>query len=186
METWAWVALLVFFLVFGAAAAWWFLGRRRTGKLGRQLGAEYDRTVEQAGSTNEAEPELARREERGEHPEIRRLPDRQRERFADEWRAVQARFMDDPAGAIAEAAFLATEVMQARGYPVTDFDERAADLAVHHPHVVEHYRSARSIADQSERGPAATEELRQGMVHYRALFDELLERKSGDRYDVAS
>ena len=99
----------------------------------------------------------------------------ERDRSIESWRAVQARFVDDPGQAIADADRLVTEVMRVRGYPVTDFEQRAADVSVDHPRVVENYRAAFAIARRSEGGEASTEELRQALVYYRALFEELLD-----------
>lgn len=180
MDTWTWIALLVVALLLGAAVAWFLKDRMGRRRLRQRFGPEYDRTVEEAGDRREAELELKRREERIEHLEIRRLPMEERGRFARDWEDVQARFVDDPTGAIADADGLVAEVMRARGYPVGDFEQRAGDISVDHPHVVEHYRAARAIAVRSERGQAGTEELRQAMQHYRALFEDLLEAK-GER-----
>ena len=128
-----------------------------------------------SGDRGKAEAELARRAERVKALHIRPLEPAQRARFADAWRADQARFVDDPTQAVAEADRLVGELMQARGYPVGDFEQRAADVSVDHPHVVENYRTAHDIAVRQARGEADTEALRKAMVHYRALFDDLLD-----------
>ena len=122
-----------------------------------------------------AERELESREKRVERLHIRALDPRDRERFAEAWREDQKRFVDDPKGAVMEADRLVTEVMKARGYPVADFDERVDYISVDHPRVVENYRAARVIVDRHKRGEAGTEDLRQALIYYRALFDELLE-----------
>jgi len=163
--------------VVGAAA--WYVGlrRRHTEDLRSRYGTEYSRAVNELGSQRRAEHELERREERVEALEIRPLAPEQRTRFTQEWRNVQSLFVDDPGGAISRADGLVEEVMKVRGYPVSDFDQRAADLSVHHARVVENYRAAREIAERHRRGAASTEELRRAMVHYRELFQDLLEER---------
>ncbi len=148
--------------------------RRRSDELQAQFGPEYQRTVSAQGTRRDAEKELAARQERVEQLHIRELSAEQSGRYARQWRDVQAQFVDDPEQAIAEADRLVTEVMQARGYPMVEFEQRAADVSVDHPHVVEHYRAAHDIAGRSARAQADTEDLRQAMVHYRALFDDLI------------
>jgi hypothetical protein len=161
--------------VVGAGA--WYVGlrRRRTEDLRTRYGTEYSRTVSELGSQRRAEDELAKRQERVDALEIRPLLADQRAMFAQQWRGVQALFVDDPGGAIGRADGLVEEVMKVRGYPVSDFDQRAADLSVHHARVIENYRAAREIAERHRRGAASTEELRRAMVHYRELFQDLLE-----------
>ncbi len=175
MESWAWLALIALALVAGLLAAWLVLQRRRSAYLRERFGPEYERAVQQIGDRRRAETELERREKRVEQLQIRPLPLSEAQRFADAWRKVQARFVDDPSGAVADADRLVAEVMQARGYPVGEFEQRAADISVGHSDVVEHYRAAHRIALANERGQATTEDLRQAMVHYRALFGHLLE-----------
>jgi hypothetical protein len=174
MPVWAWVliGIGVFALVIIAAGAWM---RRRTGRLQERFGPEYDRTVQKRGSRRRAEGELASRVERREQFEIRPLSAEARERYRASWTNVQAQFVDDPAGAITAADELVGSTMSERGYPMGDFERRAADVSVDHPQVVERYRSAHGIARKNERGEATTEDLRQAMQHYRALFEELLE-----------
>jgi hypothetical protein len=168
------VAIVVGVLVL-AAVGWYLWQRRRSEALQARYGSEYDRAVHQVGDKRRAESELLKRQERVEHLEIRALAAEERGRFVEQWRAVQARFVDDPKGAVGDADRLVEEVMKARGYPVADFDQRAADLSVHHPSVVANYRAARDIAARHRRGEASTEDLRQAMVHYRELFADLLE-----------
>lgn len=158
-----------------AAAGWYLWQRRRSEELRARFGPEYERTVSEAGDRREAEAELVRRQERVEHLQIRPLIAEQRGGYVQQWRTVQARFVDDPKGAVSDADLLVEDVMKARGYPVADFDQRAADLSVHHPRVVDNYRAARDIARRHRRGEASTEDLRQAMVHYRELFEDLLE-----------
>lgn len=148
--------------------------RRRSAHLKEHFGPEYDRAIEAAGSPSKAEAELAEREKRVEKLNLRPLVHSERENFMRRWSEVQARFVDDPPRAVAFADALLGEVMKARGYPVSDFDQRAGDISVEHPGVVEHYRTAHDIALRHERGQASTEDLRQAMIHYRALFDELV------------
>jgi hypothetical protein len=174
MDVLVW-ALVVVALVAIAAAAWFFLQKRRTEQLREGFGPEYDRTVEEVGDRRRAESELDARRKRIAALDIRPLTPDERARFADAWQATQARFVDDPDAAIGDADQLVGEVMQTRGYPVGEFEQRAADVSVDHPEVVSNYRAAHRIALDRERGGAGTEDLRQAMVHYRALFDELLE-----------
>jgi hypothetical protein len=179
METWVWIVIAAAVVAVVLLAIFWTAGRkRRTGHLREGFGPEYDRTVEEAGSRRKAESDLADREKRREELDIRPLAPGTRDRFADRWSTVQERFVDDPSGALSEAHTLVIEVMGARGYPTDDFEQRAADVSVDHPHVVENYRSAHEI---SERSDADTEDQRQGMKHYRALFDELLEAEPAAR-----
>jgi FtsZ-interacting cell division protein ZipA len=148
--------------------------RRRSEHLKSRFGREYEHALETKGDRTKAETELAARQKRVEKLDIRPLDDSERQRFTTRWSEVQARFVDDPPRAVAFADALLAEVMKARGYPVSDFEQRAGDISVDHPNVVEHYRAGHDIALRHERGQASTEELRQAMIHYRALFDELV------------
>jgi hypothetical protein len=165
-----------------AIAALVFWQRQRTTHLHQRYGPEYERTVDELGRRR-AEAELVRREKRVEKLDIRPLTPEQRHRFAGEWRAVQARFVDDPAGAVTDGDRLVEAAMKARGYPIADFDQRIADLSVHHARVVENYRDARDIARRHRSGDANTEDLRHAMVCYRELFADLLEDPSALRLD---
>jgi hypothetical protein len=169
------VGILVAVIVVGVAAWYVAMQRRRTQDLRTLYGPEYTRTVSQVGDQRRAEDELVRRQERVDALEIRPLSAEQRGAFTQQWRNVQAMFVDDPRGAVTRADGLVEEVMKTRGYPVSDFDQRAADLSVHHGRVVENYRAAREIAIRHRRGMATTEDLRQAMVYYRELFQDLLE-----------
>ena len=170
------IVIIVAAVAIVGAAAWYVaLQRRHTDQLRTRYGTEYSRTVSELGSERSAQRELDRRQERVEALEIRPLLLEQRTRFSQEWRNVQSLFVDDPGGAISRADGLVEEVMKVRGYPVSDFDQRAADLSVHHARVVENYRAARDVAEKHRRGAASTEELRRAMVHYRELFQDLLE-----------
>src|SRR5271165_4528617 len=164
---------LVAVLAVGIAAS--FLQRkRRTERLRTQFGgAEYARAVEKDGRRN-AEAGLEGRAQRVEGFHVRPLASGDRARFVESWRGVQARFVDGPAGAVAEADQLLGDVMSTRGYPVSDFEQRAADISVDHPLVLENYRKAHEIALRQTQGQASTEDLRQAMIHYRTLFEELV------------
>ena len=177
------VVVVVLLLVGGLVAARLGTKKRRSKQLRDRFGPEYDRAVDQHGGRKEAEENLTERQERREGLDIRPLEPDQQQRFAEEWRRVQGRFVDAPQEAVRESDHLVKEVMRQRGYPVEDFDQRADDISVDHPHVVENYRSAGHIAERNERGEAGTEDLRQATVHYRALFEELLETNvTGDRH----
>ena len=157
-----------------AIAAFVISRRRRSEHLRQHFGREYEHALETTGDRSKAEAELAEREKRVGKLDLRSLDGKERDQFVARWTEVQARFVDDPPRAVAAADGLLGEVMTARGYPVRDFDQRAGDISVDHPTVVEHYRTAHDIAVRHERGQADTEELRQAMIHYRALFDELV------------
>jgi predicted nucleic acid-binding protein len=179
------IVLVVAALAIGAGAAFFFLRRRKSDDLRRSFGREYGRTVAETGDRGRAERELEQRRERVDQLQIRPLPAGEAERYARGWREVQKRFVDEPEAVVADADRLITEVMQRRGYPVADFEQRAADLSVHHARVVDNYRSAQQLAERSRNGGASTEDLRQAMVHYRVLFEDLLESRTptegGDR-----
>lgn len=150
--------------------------RRRSQELQDRFGPEYDRTVRETGDRARAEAELEQRRKRVERLTIRPLTREDAIRYTDAWSAVQARFVDDPNGAVTEADQLLGEVMSKRGYPVGDFDQRADDISVNHPRIVEHYRAGHSIARRHAKGEASTEDLRQAMIHYRELFASLTGR----------
>ncbi len=154
---------------------WLVERKRRSEKLRQKFGPEYDRVVLQQGDAHKAEAMLAEREKRVSKFSIRHLTMADRERYVNEWAAVQRRFVDDPAMAVMEADSLVTALMAARGYPMTDFEQRAADISVNYPRVVQNYRAARLIVGRHSKGQATTEEMRQAMVHYRSLFEELVE-----------
>jgi hypothetical protein len=171
--------ILIAVILLAAVAAWAFL-QRRTNTLRRRFGPEYDRAVGEYGNRLRAEQALEHRAERTEKYHIHSLAREEQQRFMEEWRIAQTRFVDDPALAIRDADRLVGEVMRQRGYPMADFDRRAEDLSVDHPHVIRNYRAAHDIAVADQRGTADTEDLRRGMVHYRELFDELLEIQPAD------
>jgi len=175
MPVWGWALVAVAVVAVVALIAWRALAARRTRTLRARFGPEYERTTTALGDRREAEAELAARQERREQLHIRPLPAEARQRYAQQWQAAQAQFVDSPAGAIAAADGLLAAVMQQRGYPMDDFEQRAADVSVDHPAVVDNYRKAQAISLRSGRGEASTEDLRQAMQHYRSLFDELLD-----------
>lgn len=158
--------------------------RRRSARLKEHFGPEYDRAVQQHGNPRLAEAELAERENRVHKLSIHPLSSADRESYAQEWSAVQRRFVDDPAIAVTEADRLVNRVMASRGYPMGDFEQRAADVSVSYPEVVQNYRAAREIVSRHSRGESSTEDLRQAMVHYRSLFDELLESSKAEKTGV--
>ena len=169
------IVIIAVVVVAIAAIAFYVWQRRQSQVLAARYGPEYQRVVSDAGSRHRGEAELRRREERVEHFTIRPLSAQQQTDYLRQWRATQARFVDDPEAAIADANTLVEDVMKTRGYPLSDFDQRAADLSVHHSRVVDNYRAARDIAQRQRRGDASTEDLRQAMVYYRGLFEDLLE-----------
>ena len=175
MDTLGWIAIIVGLLV-AAVVIWYLVKQSRSRELQRDFGPEYDRTMARAGNRGLAESDLRERRERVDALDVRPLSRSDDDRFASEWTKVQAEFVDAPAEAVTDADELIQQVMAARGYPVEDFDRRAADVSVEHPDVVENYRSAHSITvkEAREDGDANTEALRKAMVYYRSLFDELL------------
>jgi hypothetical protein len=156
--------------------------RFRSAQLRQRFGPEYDRAVEEFGSPGRADRALAARERRVERIRIRDLSEADRARFSASWNAIQGQFVDDPAGAVVGANELIKEVMRVRGYPADDFDQRVADLSVDHATVVQHYRAARALTRDAtvdaQQGTVDTEALRQAVVHYRALFSDLLQESA--------
>ena len=150
---------------------------QKTKNLRQHFGREYAHVVEQTNSRKEAEAELEARQERVETYDIHPLSEEERREFAAAWLQTQALFVDEPAAAVAQADTQVVRVMEARGYPVADFEQQAADLSVAHPNFVENYRLAHRIARANKRGQASTEECRKALIYYRALFEELLENK---------
>jgi hypothetical protein len=169
---WVFVAVVVVLLaIIGVLVA----RQQRSRKLKADFGPEYDRVIAERGDQRSAENELASRRKRVSEFEIRPLAPADRERYVERWGATQRQFVDEPEAAVREAHLLVQQVMHDRGYPVDeDFKQRAADLSLDHPDVVENYRAAQSISLRAEQGQADTEQLRQAMVHFRALFDDLL------------
>lgn len=164
--------------------AWYTTRKRRTEILRSRFGPEYDRTVREIGP-GRAEALLLERERRVEKFSLRELTAEERERLTSQWRIVQSRFVDIPKEAVTAADRLVDRLMLARGYPMTDFEQRAADISVDHPRVVDNYRAAHQIALRHRRGEATTEDLRKAILYYRSLFDDLLQEPLGHRRGVA-
>jgi hypothetical protein len=180
MPVWGWILIAVAVVaVVAVVVARSMMARRRSQQLQQRFGPEYEHTMEQASNRREAEAELAEREKRRDSLTIVELDDDARERYAQSWQQVQADFVDSPKTAVDEADSLVTDVMRARGYPMDEFDQRAADVSVDHPEVVGHYREGHRLSQLGSRGAASTEDLRQAMRHYRELFRELLGSSSG-------
>lgn len=178
MPVWGWVLIAAAIVVIAAVAILVTRSansRKRTERLKERFGPEYERTVGEAGEQSGAEDELAARERKRDKLDIIPLLPGAREKYADSWRTVQTAFVDNPSSAVGDADRLVTQVMRDRGYPIDDFDQRAADISVDHPKVVENYRTAHSIYLLQEEGDVGTEDQREAFVHYRALFEKLLE-----------
>ena len=179
MDTKTIVAIVIVVIVVVMAVIVFALERkRRSQRLREHFGPEYDRLLREQGDPRKTEAVLADREKRVEKFSVRALSREDKLRYADEWAKVQKQFVDDPAMAVNEADNLVTVVMSARGYPMSNFEQRSADISVHYPRVVQNYRAARVISLRNATGQATTEELRQALVYYRSLFDELLETTS--------
>ncbi|MDX6409619.1 MAG: hypothetical protein QOE13_2690 [Gaiellaceae bacterium] len=179
MNTWVWIVIGMAVAVVVVGVLISALRTRRSRSLQDRFGREYDRTVDKAGGRREAEQELKEREKRHDELELRPLSQDARDRYLEQWQVTQGRFVDDPTGAVSEADDLVQRVMRDRGYPVDDFEQRAADISVEHPELVEKYRTANGIARASERGETSTDDLRHSVRHYRALFVELLAADDG-------
>ena len=177
MPTWAYILIAIAVIVVLAIVAYTALQARKRKELKETFGPEYDRAISDAPTRKEAETELQERKERREQFAIRPLAPAARNAYLQQWQQTQARFVDDPQGAINEADDLIQQVMRERGYPVENFDQRAADLSVDHGDVVDHYREGHAIARRNVHGDADTEELRQAFKHYKALFEDLLESR---------
>ncbi len=169
------VVLLVALLI---AAASYLTSRRKTERLRQHYGPEYERLVTETGDQKAAEKELTARQRKRDKLDITPLPQSARNDFSTRWNQVQTAFVDNPSAAVGVADRLVTDVMRERGYPVDDFDQRAADISVDHPQIVENYRAAHAIHLSQQRGEVSTEQQREAFVHYRALFEKLLETTS--------
>jgi hypothetical protein len=178
---WILIVLVVVLVVAGVIAAVTVVsGRQRRTRLQQHFGPEYERTVAQTGDQKAAEKELASRQRQRHKLDIVALSPSALTGFTVRWRQVQTAFVDDPASAVGVADHLVTEVMRERGYPVDDFDQRAADISVDHPQVVENYRAAHGIHVAQQQGDISTEQQRKAFVHYRALFETLLESQKNN------
>lgn len=179
-----WIVIAVVALLALGGIAWAVWERRRREGLRERYGPEYERIEDDEGARR-ATAEMRDRERRREQLDIHPLSDAERSRFAADWEALQGRFVDEPRLAVLEADRLVIGVMRARGYPMDDFEQRAADLSVDHPRVVDNYRTAHATAQRSEDGEVDTEELRRATLAYRALFEELLEEHTEPGYERA-
>ena len=168
------LAVVLVLVVLAVVLVPMFARRKRSDRLQDQFGPEYDLAVQALGDEKKAQTELEERQKHVEALDIRPLSDAERHRYLADWAAVQSKFVDEPREAAVDADRLIMEVMQLRGYPVSDFEERAADISVNYPALVSNYRAAREIAIKNEQREADTEELRQAMIYYRSLFEELL------------
>ena len=172
------IAVVLIVVIMGLIMAPAFARRQRSKRLQGKFGAEYDHTVEVEGGEKKAQTELDKRQKHVDGLNIRSLSAKERERYTADWLSVQSKFVDEPGQAIVEADRLIMEVMQVRAYPISDFEQRAADVSISYPALVGNYRAARAIAIKNAQGQANTEELRQAMIHYRSLFNELLETEA--------
>jgi hypothetical protein len=174
MSQWIWIVIAILVVAAIAIAAWSISRRKRSERLKQHFGPEYERTVGELGDDRAAEAELLQREKKRKKLDIVELSPEARQEHAATWQRVQAEFVDAPAEAVGRAERLVTRVMRERGYPIDDFEQRAADISVDHPDIVDNYRSAHSIYQSHHDGQIETEAARQAFVHYRALFDRLL------------
>ena len=174
MDAWMWIVIAAIVVLVIVVAALVAQRRMRRSRLQDTFGSEYDRTVDDVGKRRRAEAQLADRVDRRERIDVRPLSDAARERYGEEWTALQLRFVDRPDSAVVDADGLVGQVMRERGYPVEDFESQADLVSVDHPDVVEHYRDAHGIYERQRGGTASTEDLRRAVISYRVLFDELL------------
>jgi type II secretory pathway pseudopilin PulG len=179
------IVIAVAVIVIIAAAVFFLARRQRSARLRSRFGPEYERTIQDAGDRRRAEAELHDREQRVSKLDIRPLSASERDRFTTSWRMIQEEFVDRPKEALIKADDLLTEVMRARGYPTDTVEQRTADLSVDHPSVVQNYRAGRDLAAKDAEGQADTEDLRQAMIHFRALFDELVGDTAGARREAS-
>ena len=185
MDAWVWIVIAAVVVAVIAIVVIVVMQQRRRAELRESFGAEYDRAIAREGDVRRGESDLKARRERRAELDIRPLSPSSRTAYAQSWQQTQARFVDNPAGSLSQADALIIAVMEERGYPMDDFERRAEDISVDHPDVVQHYRAAHDISVRLEDDPnnastgsvtsrTSTEDLRQGLVHYRALFTELL------------
>ncbi len=186
MSEWLWIVIAVVAVV-GLAILGWSISRsRRSARLKEHFGPEYERTVGEVGEQRAAEAELLKREKKRRKFDVVELSIEAREEHAATWHRVQAEFVDAPSDAVGRAERLVTRVMRERGYPIDDFEHRAADISVDHPDIVENYRNAHAIYQSHHNGQIETEAARQAFVHYRALFDRLLGTDSGAETHISA
>lgn len=182
-RTWLIIAAIVVAALI-VVVAWLSYRKGQSRRLQKRFGPEYGKSVQDLGSRTRAETELKAREKRVEQLDIVPLDPSDAARFRQTWEELQSHFVDSPKNTVSQADELVMEVMSKRGYPMGDFERRTADISVNHPDVVKHYRAAQAVAVRNELGQADTEELREALVHYRALFNELLEVKGEGREAV--
>jgi hypothetical protein len=178
MAAWVWIVIALVVIAV-AAGIWAYMRQQRSRALRDQFGPEYDRAVNERGGKWKGESELAARTRRRDDLQIRRLDPAARERYMADWKTTEGRFVDDPAGAVEQADRLVIVVMGERGYPMENFEQRASDVSVDHAQAVDDYRAAHAVSLANDHGQASTEDLRQAMVHYRRLFEDLLEARDG-------
>lgn len=178
MSEWLWILIAALVVVAVVIVGWSVVRRRRSARLKKQFGPEYERTVGELGEQRAAEADLLQREKKRKKLDITSLTPEARQEHAATWHKVQTEFVDAPQDAVGRAERLVTRVMRERGYPIDDFDQRAADISVDHPDIVENYRSAHAIYLSQRNGDISTENARQAFVHYRALFDRILGSES--------
>ena len=174
MSGWVWFVITIALVALVALMAWGIWSNTRRTRLRSRFGPEYDSTVRETASRREAEADLVAREKRRSRLDIRPVAATARSGYADAWQRIQTKFVDGPSDAVRGANALVARLMSDMGYPMADFEQRSADISVDHATVVENYRAARGISMANDRGVASTEDLRQAMVHYRTLFDDLL------------
>jgi hypothetical protein len=192
MDAWVWIVIVAVIVVLVVAVvAAYVLRQQRRRELRETFGAEYELAVAREGDVRRGESDLIARRKRRDKLDIRPLSPSSRDEYAAAWEQTQARFVDDPADALRQADTLIIAVMRERGYPMDDFEQRADDISVDHPDVVQHYRSAHDIStrvdddrDESTETSVSTEDMRQGFVHYRALFQQLLEPEASERQAI--
>jgi hypothetical protein len=184
-QTWTIIGIVVVFMLI-ALAAYLVYQKKQSHRLEQRFGPEYGRAVKELGSRTKAESELKSREKRVEQLNIMPLAPAEATRFTQAWNVLQGDFVDNPKGVVVQADRLVRELLLKRGYPIGDFERRAADISVDHPAVVTNYRAAQAIAARDHRGESDTEELRKAVVYYRALFDELLEVTQADQSPMSA
>lgn len=172
------IAVVLIVVVMGLIMGPIFSRNQRSKQFKDHYGSEYDHTVQAVGDEKKAQAELDKRQKHVDELNIRPLSSKERERYTADWLSVQSKFVDEPGQAIVEADRLIMEVMQVRNYPLSDFEQRVADVSVSYPGLADNYRAAREIALKNEQRQADTEELRRAMIYYRSLFDQLLENEA--------
>ena len=174
MDTGVIIAIVVILAILAIAGVWFFTQKKREDDLKRDFGPEYDREIQRTGSKSDAQKELEERRKRVKSYTLVDLSAEDQRKYSEEWRLIEAHFVDDPGGAVKDADGMITRLMTARGYPMSDFETQAVDISVDHPEVVQNYRSAHIIVGEHDGGRASTEALRQAMMHFRAVADDLL------------